>query len=218
MATTVWEPYPTAPLNKFFPELRFEFKDLPPQLFQYYILQTAVDMAEKANILRRWCEIELEPCVSRYALESPDGMRVWAVMGIFRLSGPIDKGIRRVRRSYGPPEGAVCLPQNVAWYDPYDGVLHYSGDCLCGNLFANVAVVPERDACDLPEIYYDRFYSALLTGTRARIMLITGRPWTNLRVGASLMQEYENMLSRDAVRVAERGQRGMIKMQFGKVM
>lgn len=218
MATTVWEPFPTIAIKEFFPELRFEFKDLPPQLFHYYVAQTAVDMAEKGNLVRRWCKIELEPCVTRYALISPDGMRIWAIMGIFRSAGPIDCHVERTRRSYGPPEGACCVPENVAWYDPYDGVLHYTGDCHCGNLFVNVAVVPERDACELPQIYFERFYSALLTGVRARIMLITGRPWTNMRVGASLMQEYERMLSQDAVRVAERRQRGAIKMQFGKVM
>lgn len=218
MAVTVWEPFPTVATNKFFEELRFEFKDLPPQLFQYYVVQTAVDMAEKANLLRRWCKIELEPCVTRYALSSPDGLRIWAIMGIFRSSGAPDAGSQHVRRSYGPPEGAVCLPENIAWYDPYDAVLHYTGDCSCGNLFVNVSVVPERNACELPQIYYDRFYNAMLIGTRAKIMLISGRPWTNMRVGASLLQEYERMISQDAIRVAERQQRGSIKMQFGKVM
>lgn len=82
----------------------------------------------------------------------------------------------------------------------------------------NVAVVPERDDCDLPKIYKDRFYTTLVTGARARIMLITGRPWTNLRVGGTLMEEYERMLAREAVRVAQRQQRGQVKMQFGKVM
>lgn len=214
----VWEPYPTIPTIKFQEELRFEFKDLPPQLFQYYIMQTAVDMAEKGNLIRRWCQIELEPCVTRYALKSPDGMRIWAIMGIFRSPGPIDCHVRETRRTYGPPSNACCVPENVAWYDPYDGVLHYEGDCACGNLFVNVSVVPERTACELPRIYYDRFYSALLVGVRARIMLITGRPWTNMRVGSQLMLEYERMLSQDAVRVAERKQRGSIKIQFGKVM
>lgn len=216
--SVVWEPFPTIRHEDFYPELRFEFKDLPPQLFQYYVMQTAVDMAEKGNIIRRWCEIELEPCVTRYALLSPDGLRVWAINGIFRSPGPIDCHVRRTRRTYGPPEHACCVPENIAWYDPYDGVLHYTGDCHCGNLFVNVSVVPGRNDCQLPEIYFDRFYSTLLMGTRARIMLITSRPWTNMRVGAQLMQEYERMLAQDAVRVAERQQRGSIKIQFGKVM
>lgn len=214
----VWEPFPTIAVSKFFEELRFEFKDLPPQLFQYYILQTAVDMAEKANVLRRWCKIELEPCVTRYALLSPDGLRVWAIMGIFHSNGAPDCNSRVVNRTYGPPENACALHKDIAWYDPYDDVLHYNGTCECGNLYVNVSVTPERNACELPRIYYDRFYSSLLMGTRARIMLISGRPWTNMRVGASLMQEYEQMLSQEAVRVAERRQRGIIKIQFGKVM
>lgn len=218
MATTVWEPWPLTRLEDFHPELRFEFKDLPPQLFSYYILQTAVDMAEKSNLLRRWVNIELESCVTRYALVSPDGLRLWNVMGVFRSSGSTECGVKHTRRSYGPPEGSCCCSPNVAWWDPYEQVLHYTGDCQCGVLFVNVSVVPERDACQLPKIYQERFYSTLLMGVRARIMLITGRPWTNLRVGAELMNEYERMLARDAVRVAERQQRGQIKIQFGRVM
>lgn len=215
MATTVWEPFPLTPLDKFFPELRFEFKDLPPQLFQYYVAQVAVDMAEKANLLRRWVHIHLEPCVTRYALVSPDGLRLWTVMGIFRGNGCV---VGRTRRSYGPPEGAGCCPPNMAWWDDYEKTLNYTGDCGCGCLYVNVAVVPERDACELPIVYLERFYSTMLMGVRARIMLITGRPWTNLRVGATLTEEYERMLARDAVRVAQKQQRGAIKMQFGRVM
>lgn len=214
----VYEPFPAVSLQSFYPELRFEFKDLPMELYVYYIRRVAVDMAEKGNLLRRWVRIQLQPCVTRYALRSPDGLRMWAIMGVFRSPGGIDCNVYPSRRSWGPPDGACCCEKNLAWWDDYDQVLHYTGDCRCGALFVNMAVVPERDACELPKIYFDRFHSTLLMGVRAHIMLITGRPWTNLRVGGELMREYERMLSQDAITVAERQQRGSIKMQFGRVM
>lgn len=212
----VYEPFPTVPLDKFYPELRFEFKDLPPQLFAYYVQRVAVDMAEKANILRRWVRIELEPCVTRYALLSPDNLTLWAIMGIFHTHR-CECGVHPTRRFYGPPSDACCVP-DAAWWDPYEQVLHYTGDCCSGCLYVNMSVVPDRDACELPAIYRERFFTTLLMGVRAKILLITNREWTNLRVGSALQQEYEQMLARDAVRVAQRQQRGQVKIQFGKVM
>lgn len=212
----VYEPFPTIDLYSFFEELRFEFKDLPDQLYVYYLRRVALDMAEKANLLRRWIGIRLQPCVTRYALRSPDGLRMWAIMGVFRSPGGIDCGVTRTKRSWGPD--MACCTTDTAWWDDYDQALHYTGNCICGTLWVNMAVVPERDACELPKIYFDRFHSTLLMGIRAHIMLITGRPWTNLRVGGELMREYERMLSQDAIRVAERQQRGAIKIQFGRVM
>lgn len=212
----VYEPFPTVSLYSFFDELRFEFKDLPDQLYVYYTRRVALDMAEKGNLLRRWIGIRLQPCVTRYALRSPDGLRMWAIMGVFRSPGGIDCGVTRTRRSWGPD--AQCCALDTAWWDDYDQTLHYTGCCTCGTLWVNMAVVPERDACELPKIYFDRFHSTMLMGIRAHIMLITGRPWTNLRVGGELMREYERMLSQDAIRVAERQQRGAIKIQFGRVM
>lgn len=212
----VYEPFPTVPLDKFYPELRFEFKDLPPQLFAYYIQRTAVDMAEKANLLRRWVRIELEPGVSRYALIPPDGLTLWAIMGVFH-STSCGCGVHRTPRFYGPPEGACPIHDSV-WWEPQEQVLNYTG-CHCGGcLYVNMSVVPDRDACELPKIYMDRFFTTLLMGTRAKILLITNREWTNLKVGAELNQEYERMLTQDAIRVAEKQQRGAIKMQFGRVM
>lgn len=211
----MWEPYPTNRLEDFYPELKFEFQNLPPQLFAYYILQTAVDMAEKGNLLRRWVHVPLEQGVTRYALLSPDGLRIWSINGIFRASCC---DYHRVPRFWGMPEGAVCCRPEEAWWEPIQETLVYTGNCGCGALMVNVAVVPERDACELPKIYLDRFYTTLVTGARARIMLITDRPWTNLRVGGELMTQYEHMLAQDAVRVAQRQQRGSVKMYAGKVM
>lgn len=216
----VYEPFRTTQLREFYSELKFEFKNLPQQLFAHYVLATAVDMAEKGNLLRRWVHIELEPGVSRYALKSPDGMTLWAIMYILRSCGTLECGVSEVTRTYLPPESACCCPKQIAWFSPEDQVLHYC-DCTCGVLHVNMAVVPKRgiyEECELPTVYFDRFYSTLLMGARARIMLISGREWTNLRLGGELLKEYERMLLQDALRVSQRQQRGAVKMQFGKVM
>ncbi|MBD5584547.1 MAG: hypothetical protein HDQ88_05650 [Clostridia bacterium] len=210
----VYEPFPTVPLSEFHDELRFEWPELPAPLFDHYLLKTAVDMAEKGALVRRWVAIELEPGVTRYLMQSPDGMRLWQILGV-RQSDCSFECSHEVRRSFVPPE--TCCVNDVAWFSPEDNVLHYSG-CAGGTLYVSLSVVPERDACVLPRVYKDRYYSTLVMGARAHIMLITGQKWTNMRVGAELLNEYNRMLREDAVEVLTKGQRGKLKMQFGRVM
>lgn len=206
----VYEPFPTVPLNEFHPELRFEFKDIAPQMLDHYLLKTAVEMAERGNLVQRRVRIELDPGVTRYALHSPDGMRVYAILG---ARGGCCSG--KTRRMFTPPEGSCCF--EGVWYDPQEDVLHIQ-DCANGEMFVTIAVVPERDACELPKIFKTRYYSTLIMGTRANIMLITGQKWTNMRVGAELFNEYRRMLADDSIDVAAKSQRGVIKTQFGRVM
>lgn len=206
----VYEPFPTVPLSDFYDELRFEFKDLMPQQLDHYLLKTAVDMAERGNLIRRRVNIELEPGVTRYALNSPDGLRVWAILGARHgcCHG-------RMRRVFSPPEDACCF--TGLWYDPQEATLHIQ-DCSDGIVYVTVAVVPERDACELPKVYKTDHYNTLIMGTRAHIMLITGQKWTNMRVGAELLNEYRRMIADDSIIVSAKRQRGTVKMQFGRVM
>ena len=55
-------------------------------------------------------------------------------------------------------------------------------------------------------------------GPRASIMLITGRPWTNLKVGSELYAEVRRMLGKLAQDAALQGQRGIVKMGFGRAL
>lgn len=216
--TIVYDPHKTIPLSDFRDELEFEFPNLPAGLFEHYLVKTAIDMAVKANVIRRWVAIELQPCVTRYLLVPPDNLQFHAVTGI-RLShhGSLDCDAHVVRRSFTPPDGCECLASGVAWLTPDDQVLHFSS-CQCGILYVSMSVKPERGACELPQEYQGDLYDTLLMGTRASLLLLTGRKWTNMRVGAELFNEYERMLSRKSVSVALRGQRGIAKMNFGRIM
>lgn len=220
MARIVYEKFQTVPVSDFYDELKFEFQtkqhqQLPEQLFAHYLIKTAVDMAEKGNILRRRVDIELEPCVTTYSLASPDNLRLWAILGV-RLHEHC--GERLPPRYFDAPVGSHCSRRGV-WYDEFEQELHIETSCnSADSAIVTVAVVPERDVCELPAIYKTRYYSLLLMGTRANIMLITGRDWTNLRLGAELYNEYNKMLRDVAVTAHTSLIRGSVKMNFGKVM
>lgn len=211
----VYEKHGKIPLNKFYDELAFEFPNLPSQLFEYYILRTAIDMATKGNIIRRLIVIQPEPCVTNYRLVSPDGMKVSAILGIRHHTCCFDA---EMPRAFVPPVDSVCCSQRAAWYDDAQGELHIADHGCHGTYFVNAAVTPSRDDCELPEEYMDKFLETLMMGTKASIMLITGRPWTNLRIGAASRQEYQNMLAADSVDVAAHGMRGAIRAKFPRAL
>lgn len=219
----IYEPFPMIPLTELHEELRFEYPDLPAQLFDYYLTRTAADMAERGNLIRRRVAIELEPGVTRYALRSPDGLRLWAILGIWHSScGNLDCDAREVRRSLSPPHNATwcgCGDRGkLVWWDVQEQVLHANMSCQGGVLYVSIAVVPDRKACELPKIYQDEYLETLLMGTRSAIMLITGRPWTNLRLGGQLRTAYLDMIQSLSVGVHTKQQRGAIQMNFGRAL
>lgn len=219
----IYEPFPMIPLTELHEELRFEYPDLPAQLFDYYLTRTAVDMAERGNLIRRRVAIELEPGVTRYALRSPDGLRLWAILGIWHSNcGSLDCDAREVRRSFSPPHDAIWCgcgdKRHLVWWDVQEQTLHVNMGCHGGVIYVTIAVVPDRKTCELPKVYQEEYLEALLMGTRSAIMLITGRPWTNLRLGGQLRNEYLGMVQHLAGDALLKQQRGVIKMNFGRAL
>lgn len=221
MMISEWARLPRVSLKEFFPELRYEFQNLPPEVYSYYLIQTAIDMAEKGNLLRYWEEIPLKKDVVRYSLTPPTDTKIWNVMGIFHsprpdIPPPSDCPAPPV--VFDPPDdeisdmlpnGAFFCHKNIAWYDPYTASLHYntahykSGD----SLYVNASLTMPDTICSLPQLYKDRFHQILMIGTEARLKLILDRKWTNLEVGAKLMEQYRVLLTTEAKWVAQRRQR-----------
>ncbi len=211
----VYEQHRKIKLNDFYAELAFEFPNLPSQLFEYYILRTARDMAREGNLIRRVIIIEPEPCVTTYKLTSPDGMEVCGILGIRHHACCFDKD---VPRSFVPPTDSVCCSRSEAWYDDANEVLHISDQGCHGVYFVSVAVCPGEHDCELPAEFKEKFLTTLMMGTKGSILMITGRPWTNLRVGASCLQSYSEMLKSNSVETATHKMRGAVKIGFPKAL
>lgn len=214
----IYEPAKTKPLNDFHEELRFEFPNLPAQLFDYYILRCARIMAQEGNLIRRRVVINAEPGVTRYALQTPEGMELVGVLGI-RHSDVCACFDRAVDRAFVPPDGAIGCSHQTAWLDTLENVFHLSGSGHCrGAYYVEISVAPAMDACELPEEYLKDFFTALMFGVRGSIMLISGRPWTNRQVGQGYYNEFLAQVKRMAVQVATVKQRGRVKLNFGRAM
>lgn len=215
----VFEPFRNVPLSKFHDDLIYEFPNAPTQMLEHYVVRTARVMADEWNVIRRRIVIDIACGVTRYRLVSPDGLAISRILGMHYSPrcGCADRG---VRRSYTAPADAVVCAQDHAWYDNHEDTLHVELSCANGGgeLFVEAAVVPGLDACELPAQFGDDLYEPLIMGTRANLMLVTGRPWSNIRVGGELLNEFRRQMSRRAIRTAVHKQAGAAKMNFGRAL
>lgn len=212
----VYEPFRMRPLADFHDELIFEFPRLPSQLLDYYLVRTANTMARRGNLIRRTAIIEAQPGVTRYRLESPDGLDIVGVMDIRKTNCCSVNAT--VNRTFVAPADSCSCKRDTAWYDDADKVLHVDGSYCPGSFYVSMAVAPGTGSCELPEQYFTDFFPTLMMGVKGALMLIVGRPWTNLRVGQACTEEFLKMLANDSLDVATHKQRGGVKMQFGRVL
>ena len=211
----VFEPHKEVTLEKFLPELRFEFTDLPDPLFKWAIIRAARDMARDGNIIRRNAVVDAAPGVSRYPLRSPDGLEVCGILGIKKASC---LGHAPVGRTFDPPDDAMPCGRELAWYDDVDGVLHLPLACPPERYFLFLSVMPADDACTLPEAYYREHIDVLMTGAKARIMRISGKPWTNLQMADAYERHFHEGVAAAAVDAHTHLMRGAVRMNFGRTL
>lgn len=213
----IYEPFETRPLDSFLEELRFEYPTLPVQLFQFYLLKAARSMSRQGNLIRRRAVINLELCVTRYRLESPDGLEICGILRSYIIPSGCCGG-HDARETFTLPQGLCPCGREVVWYDDLEKVLHVKHANAPGRLLMELAVMPGQKACELPAVLYTDWLDTLLMGVRAYIMLIPARPWTNVQMGRAYMNEFEKRITAAAVETATHKMRGSVHMQFGRVM
>lgn len=213
----LYEAFRTRPLSDFHAELSFEFPTLPEALFDYYLIRTAIDMAKRGNLIRRRAVLTAQHGVTRYRLVSPDQFELLHIMNIRREPHCACMS-ENLPRSFCPPATAERCGRDIAWYDEQEQVLHINPPYCHGDYYVEMSVTPPAEPCELPAEFLDKYQPTLLMGTKAAILMITGRPWTNVQVGAALRNEYLRAVAADAVDTMSHRMRGGVKMQFGKVL
>lgn len=214
-ATVVFEPFQEVPLERFLPELRFEFTDLPDPLFKWALIRAARDFAKGSNAIRRRAVLHTQRCVTRYALRSPDGLEICGILGI---RGRACCGEHTVVRSFDPPVDAHCCRRERAWYDDHDQALHLQSPYFPGEYFIELAVCPPDDACELPAVLYHEHVDGVLSGARARIYRMGNKPWTNFQLADGYEKHFRETIGEAAVEANTHYMRGGIRMNFGRAL
>lgn len=213
----VYEPHKVIPLAEFHSELLFEFPDLPSNLLDYYMIKASRKMASDGSLVRRKAIIETQHCVTRYRLEPPDDMELCSILGGYvHQCGSC--GPHKINRSFDPPTTATRCCDGVLWYDEQEKVLHIKQPYYPGQYYITMAVQPSLSSCVLPEEYLTNYLDTLLSGTKAYILLVTGRPWTNLQLGQAYMKDFAVRIADEAIKLNTHRQRGSIRMQFGRAL
>ena len=212
-----YEQLKTVPLSKFHPELRFEFIDLPTQLFDYALIRAARTIAKDGGVIRRRIVINPTPYVENYKLRSPDGFEVCSVLGIWYDSCC---GDGQVARGFTPLPSARLCPRDYAWYDDIEEELHIvQGVCRYPCLFyVTVSVCPPDETCELPAVFYDEYVDLLLLGAKARILRLNNKPWTNLQLAALYEKGFTEGIALASVEAHTKKMRGLIKMRPGRIL
>ena len=210
----VFEPHKSKPISDFHAELMFEFPNLPTQLFDYYILRTARIMAKNGHLFRCRSRIMTQPNVTRYRLVAPACTEIEDIISAYRHDCCGDE---RVTRCFTPPVGSCLCDRSKIWYDDEESTLHIEGNRE-GIYYLDVSLMPATDACELPEILYEKYFDTLMLGTKAAILLIAGRPWSNIRNGTAFRVEFYNKLAEDTVDASRHKMLGSVKMNFGRVL
>lgn len=219
MKTVVqFDRYKTVPLSKFREELAFEFPTLPDEMFEHYLLRVARDMAAQAQLIRRRLTIPFTPCVTRYFLDVPDGLELKSLMSVRHApTGNLEQGSKELPRFTSAPEHITAFTR-AAWLDVYENVLTIIMPQAEGVCYAVVSALPSRDACELPAEYLDDFHDTLLIGTKAQLLMLTGRPWTNVRMGGELHNEYRRQVADLGVVELRNKEAGIIRMRHGRAL
>lgn len=220
MNDVVYEPFKTVPLETLRDELVFEFPELPTQLLDHFILKTAIIMAKKAKIVRRTAIIRARHCVTRYLLESPDGMDICGIMSIRSIPYTCGCGSfeYEVPTRFVAPAGVRDCGREIAWYDDTERVLHVHPNYTENVYYVSLAVSPSRTACELPSVYLDEYLDTLIAGVKGHIMLISNRPWTNIQLGQAHYTDFMERVGQDSIDASTHKMRGAVKMNFGRAL
>lgn len=214
---TLYEPFKTVPLSKFHPELKFEFGDLPEQLFDYALIRAARTLAKEGNVIRRRVIVQLYPNAETYKLRSPDGLEFCSILSVYFASSACCCDVE-LRRSFDPPRGSLLCARSFAWYDDIEEELHVTGCHKNDTLYVTMSVCPPDDTCEFPSILFDDYVDLLLLGAKARILRIDNKPWTNLQLATMYEKGFNDGIAAAAVDTFTKHQRGSIKVNWGKIL
>ena len=206
----------TLPLTNFTEELRFEFPDLPQPLFDYYCVEVARIMASEGHLFKTVIEFNTKQNVTRYLLDTKDESEI---IGIYRITSrdvnTTDVYIE-VDRTFTKPQRVV--PINLAWFDTVQSVLHVKTVYEHGVMNVYTYTSPVLGTCSLPEVIRTKYWQTFMLGVKGKLLLITGRQWTNLQLGQAYYTEFKKQLAIDSITKSTNGMVGVAKINFGRAL
>lgn len=170
----VYNTKPTISLREFIPRVQAAIDGVDVEMAAQYIADAAITFARSTRILRETICVELISCQDSYRLDTP--YRIIEVVSVRRHEGD-DCGFAG---QYNPNLQAY-VDDGVLYLDPMPT------DANAGSVIEiEVAMVPSRNAVELPETLYEDWVEAVVQLALSQLYLLADTPWYSL--GASREQ------------------------------
>lgn len=177
-------------LDVFLPELLLTAPALPSDIAASYIRQAIIDLAEQSNCLRRHLFVEAQAGAGDYLLEPPDCTHTNKIVKVCDRQGG-DYFVRPGGHCEVPcavscadvcGHGSWFPMQHLQVWFEQPNVLNIRPvprvDLDLGYT-VEISVTPDRDACEVDEILYQRYSPTIVAGALSYLQLQAGQPWSN---------------------------------------
>jgi len=197
----------------FYPHVLPDVPGCPPEMAVIALRNTIIEFCEKSFINQVTQDpITLRANITDYDLDAPSGYRVQKIMRAwFRgkelgpiapdaISGPdiYSQNIPGYTATKGPPTAYTQKESGLLSFMPIPDQTYQ------GSVTIRVAVVPLRDSVKFDDFLYEEWCEAIACGAKARLMLTSGKPYTN-KEGAGINQSRYLIALNDARQRAIRG-------------
>lgn len=204
MPDIIFDKYPTVALDLFLPEIMLEIPELPDDIAMHYVREAAIEFAARSHVLERTVTICTQDCVEDYILEPPDCTRLVSVQGICA-----EGGCGTVTRLSGPPCGVQCGGA-YCWVEQ-PNIIHITGGAA--RYQVRISVTLKRDACDVPEMLYERYKPDIQAGAFGKLYAIPRRPWSSQNISDARRAEFDRRIAAAGIDRMMGHQQGPIKMK-----
>lgn len=197
-------------LERFTPEIILATPDVPTDIAENYVRQAAIELAEDSHILRRKINIATQAGVTDYQLEPPDCTHTLKIVEVCDWMGRRYTVLPNVPCE--PPCGVSitdacggCAPGGfiarstiwVAFTQPNElEVRPVPGVDIDLGYKVEISVAPDRDACELDEILYQRYAPTIHQGALWHIYMLPGKPWSSPQLARYHEGEFKKLKSR----------------------
>lgn len=182
------------PYSDFIPEIKLALGEIPDDVAESYVRQSAIDFCVRSQVLVRKVEIDMQAGVTTYPVKT---LGCEQIVSIQRICA-----------------GAQCQSLQLLTHEPCDTGLQAHGGVWFvppnelrvttapttdrkGGIVVFVAVAPERDSCECDPILYERYHEAIINGALARLYLAKATPWHD-----KTLAEYHRQLAAQQITAA----------------
>lgn len=170
---------------------------LPPAAALSFIRNSIISFAEKSGIITTKIKVDLQCGLGEYLIEEVNDETIIGVKSV-KLG------------SFEQEDCGLCWNWGGISFEFDDNILRIcpvpDKDVEDG-LELEVVVVPSRDACEVDEQFYRKWFDAIINGALSEIHLMPNYPWSSVSRADYRRRLFEDDVSRAAVRRVMKGNR-----------